>query len=163
MIIRQYAAFFSSTTPWLFLCCICWWIDRLLMELGHRRQDSTFCYHSNLQYVNLHCLMTVIACTCQTIHSVLRRRRHFRREAVILGVVPPCIIHLHLLQCLICLMWTVILACIIDVSPWLCFENIVQKRASIALISMLTICVCLYLEQFLYNKTLQLQIEAIEI
>jgi hypothetical protein len=59
--------------------------------------------------------------------------------------------------------WAVIFACIIDVSPWLCFHSIVQKRASIAAIAMAMLCALLYMEQLLYNRTLQLQVDNMEI
>lgn len=163
MFIRQYGAFFSSTFPWLFVCIICWWLDRLFMELGHRRSETTFCYHNNLQYVNIHCMVTILAVCCQSAHSIWRRNKNFKREAVLLGVTTPCTYHLYILQSAICCAWAVIFACIIDVSPWLCFQSIVQKRASIAAIAMAMLCALLYMEQLLYNRTLQLQVDNMEI
>ena len=163
MIVRKYCALFSSTCPWLLLCIICWWLDRLFMELGHRRTDSTFCYHNNLQYVNMHCIVTILAVIGQSIHSSYQRREHFRRETVLLGTKPACIFHLYLLQFVICCMWTVIFACIVDVSPWLCFDTIVLKRASITAFAMGMLCFSVYLEQFLYNRALVSNVRLVEI
>ena len=133
------------------------------MELGHRRTDSTFRSHNNSQYVDMHCVVTIFAVIGQSIHCIYQRQRYFQRETVLLGTKSSCIFHLHLLQFLICCVWSLIFACIIDVSPWLCFEAIVLKRASITAGAMGILCFLIYLEQVLYNRALVSNVKLVEI
>jgi len=163
MIIRKYWAFFPSTSPFLFLCILCWWLDRLFMEFGHRRSDTNFCYHNNLQYVNMHCILTVLAVFGQSIYSIYKRKRNYEREIILLQTKKSCIFHLHILQFIICAAWSVIFACIVDVSPWLCFDLIVNKRAIYTLMSIITLFCSIYLEEYLYNKALVSAVQIVDI
>jgi hypothetical protein len=155
MYLRQNLAFVSSTYPWVWGSFITWWIDRLFVEFGHRATAAPLCNHSNIQYVTLHCILTIVAVLCQTIYSIHVRFKQFSREKTLLGIdTSPCIFHIAFLQCCICTVWAVVIACLADVSPWLCSEYVLAKRASIATGALLGIVVLMYSEQYLYEYSL---------
>jgi hypothetical protein len=155
MLFRKYFAFFESIHPWTSCCLITWWVDRLLVEFGHRTTSSPICIDTELQYVRLHQYITVIACLLQIFSTVYKRRRQFKRELALVDIVHmPCICHVYALNTVICIAWTVILACIIDVSPWLCVAVITNYRASISLFSIFLICLSIVLERIIWDKTL---------
>jgi hypothetical protein len=100
--------------------------------------------------------MTIVAVLCQSVWSVVVRKKQFVRESTILGIEQtPCAIHLYLLEIIICTAWTVVVACLIDVSPWLCYDCFLENRAVIAAGAMATAIAMVHLEQWLYTWTLQ--------
>jgi len=156
MIVRKYYAFVSSTVPCVGICILSWWIDRLLAEMGHRVSGVLLCTHNSLQYVQMHCYMTIVAVVCQSIWSVAVRKKQFVRESIILGIEQtPCAIHLYLLEIGICTAWTVVVACLIDISPWLCYDWFLENRAVIAAGAMASAIAMVHLEQYLYTWTLR--------
>jgi hypothetical protein len=116
-----------------------------------------------LQYVNMHCVMSVLALFCQYAYSIYKRTMNYEREIILLQTKKSCIFHLHILQFIICFAWSVIFACIIDVSPWLCFDSIVNKRAIYTSIAIVMLILTIYLEQSLYNKALVSNVKLVEI
>ncbi len=155
MRVRKYCAFVSSTFPWVWGCCLTWWVDRLLVEMGHRTTSAPLCNHSQLQYVSMHCYATAIAVVGQSVYSFVGRQQQFHRETILLGGRQPCIIHLCLFQVGICAMWSIVIACLIDVSPWMCYDFVLGHRATIALVAMKLILVLVVAEQKLYEWTLE--------
>jgi hypothetical protein len=165
MLVRKYCAFVSSTFPWVWGCCLTWWVDRLLVEMGHRTTSAPLCNHSQLQYVSMHCYAATIAVVGQSIHSFVGRQKQFHRETILLGIRQPCIIHLGLFQIGICTLWSIVVACLIDVSPWLCYDFILEHRATIALVAIKMVLVLVVIEQKLYEWTLKraVMVETFEI
>jgi len=160
MFLRKYFAFFESIQPWTICCLFTWWIDRLFVEFGHRTTSSPICIDTELQYVRLHQYITVIACLLQICSTVFKRRRQFKRELVLVDSVNmPCILHIYILNAIICIAWTTILACIIDVSPWLCIAAITNYRASITLVSVTIVGLSIVLERVIWDKTLSQSLE----
>jgi len=156
MIVRKYYAFVSSTVPCVGICLLSWWVDRLLVEMGHRASGVKLCTHNSLQYVQMHCCMTVVAVLCQSVWSVSVRHKQFVREAILLGIEEtPCAVHLYLLQIGLCVAWTVVVACLIDVSPWLCYDWLLESRGAIAAVALASVVAMVHLEQWLYNWTLR--------
>lgn len=165
MLVRKYCAFVSSTFPWVWGCCLAWWVDRLLVEMGHRTTSAPLCNHSQLQYVSMHCYATVVAVVGQSVYSFVGRRKQFHRETILLGIRQPCIVHLCLFQVGICTMWSIVVACLVDVSPWLCYDFVLEHRATIALLAIQMVFVMVVVEQKLYEWTLKraVMIETFEI
>lgn len=157
MFIRKYFACIESIFPWVFICTLTWWLDRLFVELGHRATDSAICKHNDLQYVHWHQGCTFAAVLAQTIHGIRKKRTQFYREMALLGVhlYEPCLIHIYTLQTLLCMSWCFILLCIVDVSPWLCDETILQYRATLTLLAFIVIVCSLATEHAVWNWTLQ--------
>lgn len=157
MLFRKYLAFVPSTSPWVWCCLLTWWADRLFVEFGHRATDASLCTHNALQYVTVHQYLTIAAVTAQIIYSVRERLIQFRREAAIMmgtGNVP-CTLHIYIIQTIVCIAWTTIVVCLIDVSPWLCMETVVNNRASISFAAVILICIALPVEAWIWDKTLQ--------
>jgi len=165
MLVRKYCAFVSSTFPWVWGCCLTWWVDRLLVEMGHRSTSAPLCNHSQLQYVSMHCYATAMAVVGQSVYSFVGRRKQFHRESILLGIRQPCIVHLGLCQIGICILWSIVVACLIDVSPWLCYGFILEHRATIALVAIKMVLVMVVVEQKLYEWTLKraVMVETFEI
>ena len=156
MLFRKYLAFVESTFPWIWVCILTWWTDRLFVELGHRSSDTMICTHSDIQYVNMHQYLTIIACTAQIIYSIRERTKQFKREAQIMGIEDiPCQWAIYICCTVICVAWTITVVCLIDVSPWLCIDTIVQYRASIALLSILCVMCAIPIEAKIWNTQLQ--------
>jgi len=156
MLFRKYLAFVPSTFPWIWCCLLTWWADRLFVEFGHRTTDAPICAHSDIQYVYIHQSLTIVALLAQIIYSGRERTTQFRREAQIIGAGnTPCTFHIYLIQSIVCLAWTTIVVCLVDVSPWLCIESVVQNRASISLLSLCLLCVTLPIEAWIWDHTLQ--------
>lgn len=156
MFFRKYLAFVETIFPWVFCCVISWWVDRLFVEFGHRTTDSPTCTHSDLQYVHWHQFVTATAVFAQTVYSVSNRRKQFKRELTLVGVISykPCLIHLYALQSLLCVSWSIVIACLIDVSPWLCLESVLEYRASISASALLSVLFCLIMERKCWSWTL---------
>jgi hypothetical protein len=155
MFFRKYLAFFESVHPWTF-CCLCtWWVDRLFVEFGHRQTSSPICIDTELQYVRLHQYITVVAFFFQSCSIILKRRLQFKRELALVDISDmPCICHIYVLNMIMCISWTIILCCIVDVSPWLCVEQVTKFRASMSLVSILSVGASVALERVLWEKTL---------
>lgn len=165
MLIRSHLAFVSSTRPWLWGSFFSWWTDRLFVEFGHRTTSAPLCNHSNIQYVALHCYITIGAIICQSIYSIQTRATQFKREKILLGIdnTSPCrtlSLLIYILQSGICIAWASIIACLTDVSPWLCNDFILEHRASIAASAFIGIVVLIYLEQYLYSYNLKRALQA---
>ena len=164
MYIRKNLAFVSSTYPWVWGSFVTWWMDRLFVEFGHRVTSAPLCNHSNIQYVTLHCYITILAIACQTIYSIQTRSKQFKREEILLGLdeTPTCrisTISIYLLQLLICFHWAIVVACLADVSPWLCNNYILTNRASIAVSAVGIIAVLVHAEQKLYTYALKVSLQ----
>lgn len=155
---RRFFAFFSATFPWVWCCCLGWWVDRFLVEMGHRSSSSEICSHNDLQYVRQHQAVTGVAVLVQIIWVCLERRKQFQRESeLILGYdsksdAPiPRLGGLYLLQAGICLSWAGVLACIFDVSPWLCLSHLLKWRASLIAVFAGTAILLVRVERRLYT------------
>lgn len=161
MFFRKYFAFVEATFPWFFCCVLTWWLDRLLVEFGHRNTDSPTCTHNNLQYVRWHQFVTLCAVKAQMAYVILIRKKQFMRELTLVGVVAyePCLFHIYALQGVLCVSWATLIACLIDISPWLCITNIVEHRATIATIAIGTVIATLIVEHKLWAYTLQRAID----
>jgi len=156
MLFRKYLAFIDSTFPWVWVCLITWWIDRLFVEMGHRTIDNLLCTHSDLQYVKIHLCLIIGACLVQTVHSSRKRKEQFTREARIMGInTVPCLWHIYISCFCACLSWTIIIVCIVDVSPLLCIDLILQYRASLTLIAISVLGCQLPCEAHIWDRALQ--------
>ena len=114
------------------------------------------CTHNDLQYVSLHQYITMIAITAQIIYSTKERLQQFDRECKLMGIrTIPCKCHIYIIQTIICLSWSVVIVCIVDVSPWLCIATIVHYRASITILALTVLCMTLPLEAWLWDKTIE--------
>ena len=123
-----YKYLYLSTTPFLWVLIMSWWLDRFFVELGHRSSATEFCSHNKLQYVQIHQWMSMLLCIAQTVYFCHARMRSIRRELRILKAeIRLCTLIPFYIIC--CCMTTVILGCILDVSPWLCVSTIVEMRA----------------------------------
>ena len=62
-------------------------------------------------------------------------------------------------------MWSIVVACLVDVSPWLCYDFVLEHRATIALLAIQMVFVMVVVEQKLYEWTLKraVMIETFEI
>lgn len=156
MFFRKYLAFVETTFPWVFCCCLTWWLDRLFVEFGHRLSDSPTCHHSDIQYMRLHQYVTIAAVLAQIIHTVLKRKVQFHRELTLIGVhsYKPCIYHLYIVQSILCIAWASVLVCLVDVSPWLCMTLVLNYRASIAVAAFCVVLMALLVERILWQKAL---------
>jgi hypothetical protein len=155
MLLRKYLALYSSTYPWIWCCLATWLLDRFFVEFGHRTSDAPMCTHSDLQYVQIHQYITMVAVASQIIYSVKERITQFKRECALMDIrQTTCKWHIHITQTIICLSWSTIIVCIVDVSPWLCIPIVVQYRASIAILAIIILCISLPLEAWLWDKTI---------
>jgi hypothetical protein len=156
MLYRKYLAFYRCTFPCIWIVVSAWFIDRLLMELGHRSHITEICTHSDLQYVYVHKWLTITAGTIQSYYSVKERTTQFERERNLMGIEDRiCNIHIQLLQILLCVCWLTVISTIIDVSPWLCIENASRYRACYCVLGFLGMVVIIPLESYLWDKTLR--------
>lgn len=130
MFFRKYLAFYDATCPWVWCVIISWWLDRLFVELGHHNIHT--CTHNDLQYVHIHEYLTLAATVFQTLRIIRKRKKQFGREVVLTGSSQTCLWHIYILQLFLVTAWTCILSVLLDVSPWLCKQNILQYRACIA-------------------------------
>lgn len=157
MLYRKYLSFYRCTFPCIWVVVSAWFIDRLLMELGHRSSTADVCTHSNLQYVIVHKWLTSIACAIQSYYSIRERTTQFERERALMGIeVRICHYHIQLLQAMLCVSWLVLVAALVDVSPWLCIEHVAQYRASYAFIAFISMFIIIPLESYLWDKSLNL-------
>ena len=67
----------------------------------------------------------------------------------------PCTLHIYIIQTIVCIAWTTIVVCLVDVSPWLCIETVVNNRASISFVAIVAIFIALPVEAWIWDKTLQ--------
>ena len=156
MLFRKYLAFVESTFPWFWVCVLTWWADRLFVEIGHRNKNHTICTHSEIQYVQIHQYMTAMATILQIIYSIRKRITQFKREAQIMGIDNiPSIIPIILFSTIICIAWCIILTCLLDLSPWLCIDYILNHRATIAFSAMCILTCTIPLESKVWDRQLQ--------
>jgi len=156
MLFRKYLAFVPSTFPCIWICLISWFLDRLLVEFGHRTSPSKLCTHNDLQYVNIHQWLTGIATFFQIIWSIQARTHQFKREASLMGIQSYiCHFHIYILQTIICVCWSLVVVCQSDVSPWLCIDWILDNRASLTLMAISIIIGCVPVEAYLWDRKLQ--------
>jgi len=157
--------FYAATYPWIWCCCLTWWVDRFLVEFGHRSTFSNICIHNDLQYVHQHQFITGLAVLVQIIWVCGERKKQFVRENVLLGneTTQGCIIHLYLFLASICICVTGVFACIFDVSPWLCIPYVLNFRASFIALFGGAAIILIYLEQVLYTRALKKGIIVTEI
>lgn len=160
MFYRKYVAFFDAVYPWVSICCTTWWVDRLLVEFGHRVPDSEICTHSDLQYVKWHQVFTVVAVVSQTIHATKKRSKQLERECLLmLGKIDRrCFIYVFISQLLLCIFWCAVIVTIVDFSPWLCMTSILHRRATIAFFSLMGAFVSFHLDARIYSWLLQRQL-----
>ena len=156
MTFQRYFALHSSTFPFVFCCIATWFLDRLFVEFGHRTTYTEVCIHNDLQYVTYHQWVTVAATVGQTVIASRRRRVLFERERVLLGGTAPasCLCHLYLCQCIMSVLWTTILACALDFSPWLCIPFVLENRATVIASAICTLFLVRLFDRFLYERTL---------
>lgn len=149
--------FYAATYPWVWCCCLTWLIDRLLVEFGHRSTFSNICTHNDLQYVHQHQFITAMAVLVQIIWICGKRKKIFKRENILLGndSHTGCILHLYILLACICISVTGILACIFDVSPWLCIPYVLNYRASLIALFGGSAIILIHVEQVLYTRALK--------
>lgn len=160
---HRYLAFRSSTFPLVFCCIATWFFDRLFVELGHRRGNTSVCTHNDLQYTKQHQWLTLVAAIGQTIYCCKRLRKNVHRELVLLGsnAGPGCLLHLYICQSLFAFLWTTILACALDFSPWLCMSIFLDNRASFITIASCLLIKIYYIERCLYERTLRVHVPGI--
>ena len=154
MFYKKKLSFYDSTFPYVWVCFFTWWVDRLLVELGHRRTDSEFCVHNNLQYIHWHQYVTTLLIVFQIIKTLLKRRNEYRREAALSNSKFGCIIPVYMVQIILVLSWSSILLVLVDVSPWLCLGFFRRNRAIIAATALLCILCVLPAESLFWDWSL---------
>lgn len=157
MFYKKNLSVYDSTFPFVWVCMLTWWIDRLLVELGHRSSDSDVCIHSDLQYVHLHQYICYLLVAVQVAKAFIQRRREYAREAQLVDSnIHPCssVIILICQTILVCA-WSSIFFVLLDVSPWLCVSQILDRRAMIAMGCLMCILMILPLEAVLWDRFLQ--------
>ena len=155
MFFRKYLALYDSTFPWVWCIIISWWFDRLLVELGHRYIHSEICTHNDLQYVYIHQHITSAAIIIQALSIIRSRKKQFNREVILLGSTKTCLVHIYVLQIFFITGWTSILSVLLDVSPWLCKQTILDNRACIATASFIILCLASLTEKISWDWSLQ--------
>jgi hypothetical protein len=162
MFYRKYLAFFDAIHPWVTICCTTWWVDRLLVEFGHRVPDSEICDHSDLQYVKWHLAFTVVAVIAQTISATRRRSIQFKRECLLLGTThsPRFSDCMFITQLPLCVFWCAAVVTTIDFSPWLCIPYVLHRRATFSLLSLLGVAASFLLDTQNYDWLLQRRLPA---
>ncbi len=161
MYYKKNLSIYDSTFPFVWVCVLTWWFDRLFVELGHRSTDSLVCIHNNLQYIRYHQYITSILLTMQVAKAVSKRRRQFLRESklanAITGVTNTFVI--AILQMILVLAWTCIVAVLLDVSPWLCTPYFLENRAIFSLVAFMCILILLPLESIFWDWSIQKGLE----
>jgi len=157
MYYKKNLSIYDSTFPCVWVSVLTWWLDRLLVELGHRSSDSAVCAHNDLQYVRLHQSVGATLAAFQMIKAVARRRREYVREAqLVQSTVHRCTsAWIVVTQSLLVTAWAVIFSVLLDVSPWLCLPWVLQNRAVVAAVSFVCILLTLPLEAMVWDCCLQ--------
>jgi len=156
MLFRKYLAFRESTFPWFWVCVLTWLSDRLFVEIGHREKTHTICTHSEIQYVQIHQYMTTGATILQIVYSIRKKINQFKREANIMGIEKiPSFIPIVFFSTIICTSWCIVLTCLIDLSPWLCIDYILNRRATIAFTTMCILICAIPFESKVWDRQLQ--------
>ncbi len=157
MYYKKNFSIYDSTFPFVWVCVITWWVDRLFVELGHRSTDNLICIHNNLQYIHYHQYTTSILVAMQITKAIAKRRREFIRESKLaLSVVSGCAICIiAVLQSILVLAWCSIVLALLDVSPWLCVGYVLENRALFSLVSVLCILIVLPVETILWDWFIQ--------
>ena len=156
MLYRKYLAFYRCTFPCIWVVVSAWFVDRFLMELGHRSNTGAVCAHNDLQYVIVHKWLTSFACILQSYYSIKERVIQFERERSLMGIdVRVCHLHIQILQAMLCVSWLVFISALVDVSPWLCIEQVAQYRASYAFVGFMAMIIIVPLESYLWDNTLK--------
>jgi len=161
MYYKKNFSIYDSTFPFVWVCVLTWWVDRLFVELGHRSTDSLVCIHNNLQYIHYHQYITTFLLTMQVSKAVSKRRRQFLRESklatAITGVANTVVI--AILQMILVFAWTCIVSVLLDVSPWLCIPYFLENRAIISLVAFVCILTLLPLESIFWDWSIQKGLE----
>lgn len=157
MYYKKNLSLYDSTFPFVWVCLFTWWVDRLLVELGHRSSLTDICLHNDLQYVNLHQYIFASLVLIQIVVSTAKRYREYDRESQLVQSTPyNCnIVWIFCVQCVLVSAWSVIFSVLLDVSPWLCVKPVVEYRALIACFSLACIVVTLPIETLAWDKSLQ--------
>jgi LytS/YehU family sensor histidine kinase len=97
----------------------------------------------------------------QVAKAVSKRRRQFLRESklanAITGVTNTYVI--AILQMILVLAWTCIVAVLLDVSPWLCTPYFLENRAIFSLVAFMCILILLPLESIFWDWSIQKGLE----
>lgn len=157
MYYKKNLSIFDSTFPFVWICVITWWVDRLFVELGHRSTDTLICIHSNLQYIHYHQYTTSVLVVMQIMKTIAKRRREFVRESLLTNSVTSiyAIFTISILQSILVLAWCSIVLTLLDVSPWLCVDYVLENRALYSFSSLLCIMIALPVETVLWDWFLQ--------
>lgn len=157
MYFKKNLSVYDSTFPFVWVSVLTWWLDRLLMELGHRSADSPVCAHNDLQYARMHQSIGITLVVFQIVKASMRRRREYTREAqLVQSVVHGCTtVWISVIQSILVVAWAIIFAVLLDVSPWLCMPSVLQNRAIIAAVSLLGILLTLPVETLVWDYCLQ--------
>ena len=153
MYYKKNLSIYDSTFPFVWVCVLTWWIDRLFVELGHRSTDTLVCTHNNLQYIHYHQYVTSALVCMQIVKAIAKRRREFTRESnLATSVTNRCaLIIIALLQSVLVLAWCSIVLSLLDVSPWLCVGYVLENRALLSFGSLLCILCVLPVETILWD------------
>lgn len=165
MYYKKNLSIYDSTFPFVWVCVITWWLDRLFVELGHRSTDSSVCIHNNLQYIHYHQYTTFLLLGMQVTKAITKRRREFLRESKLTNSVATChaTFIIGIIQTILVLSWASIIFMLIDVSPWLCMGYILENRAVFSLSALACILLLLPLETFFWDWSIQRGLEVLMI
>ena len=157
MYYKKNLSIYDSTFPFVWTCVMTWWVDRLLVEFGHRSTDTLVCIHNNLQYIHYHQYTTSVLVGLQIVKAITKRRREFIRESKLANSVTSrwALFIIAILQIVLVLAWCSIILAILDVSPWLCITDILENRALVSLGAFLCILVMLPVEAILWDWFIQ--------
>lgn len=157
MYYKKNLSVYDSTFPFVWICVITWWVDRLLVELGHRSTDSLVCIHNNLQYIHYHQYTTSALVFIQMVKAIAKRRREFIRESKLANSFTSiyAIVTIGMLQTVLVLAWCSIVLTLLDVSPWLCVDDVLENRALYSFVSLFCIVIVLPVETILWDWFLQ--------
>ena len=157
MYYKKNLSIYDSTFPFVWVCLLTWWLDRLFVELGHRSSDSAVCIHNDLQYVHVHQYLCATLVGLQIVRAVLRRRHEYHRESRLVdSVAHRCnSVCIGVFQSILVVSWCAIFSVLLDVSPWLCVPWLLECRAVIALTSLVDILATLPAEAFVWDYFLQ--------
>ena len=155
MYYKKNLSIYDSTFPFVWVCIITWWVDRLFVELGHRSTDSLVCIHSNLQYIHYHQYTTTMLLVLQVVKAVIKRRREFVRESALVNSKASASCVLAILQMILVVAWTAIVSVLLDVSPWLCVDYFLEHRAVSSLVAFGAILIVLPVESIFWDWSIQ--------
>lgn len=153
MYYKKNLSIYDSTFPFVWVCVVTWWVDRLLVELGHRSTDTLVCIHNNLQYIHYHQYTTSALVCMQIVKAIAKRRREFVRESKLSSSVTShcAVFTVGILQTMLVLAWCSIVLSLLDVSPWLCVGYVLENRAFLSFGSLVCILCVLPVETILWD------------